>query len=400
MKLKNKHEGFAMKKLLSFFSFLTIFTVISLPLLAQGTNTLAAKTSKTILVTFSVDVELERLAGMFDPTTDSVSVRGTFNDWQNTWMHPTVNNLDVFTATVPIDVELGDSISFKFFITPITWELDYDYPHGNRFIFISQEYYDSGFVEYSTVFNNWYRPLANDCTVLFICNTNGAKIKGMPDGTAFKTLHLFGYTPPLRWPESGWPNSDSSLGIQMYDDGTHGDKLAKDNIFSAQITFQQYSSAVIDYKYSANWGLPENGGSNNNEESEMNRILYVLNGVSNDALEDTFGITRSKYLTKVDSYETPLPASYNLEQNYPNPFNPETKISWQLAVGALVTLKVYDVLGNEVAVLVNEEKPAGIYQVTFNPQQTNNHQQLSSGVYFYQLRAGNFVQTKKMVLLR
>jgi hypothetical protein len=400
MKLKNKHEGFAMKKLLSFFSFLTIFTVISLPLLAQGTNTLAAKTSKTIQITFSVDVELERLAGMFDPTTDSVSVRGTFNDWQNTWMHPTPNNPDVFTTTVAVDAALGDSISFKFFFTPITWEDDYSYPQLNRYITVSQEIYDSGFVEYSTVFNRWYRPLANDCTVLFICNTNGAKIKGMPEGTAFKTLHLFGYTPPLRWPESGWPNSDSTLGVQMYDDGTHGDKIAGDNIFSNQITFQKYSSAIIEYKYSANWGLLENGGSNNNEESEMNRILYIMKGVSNEALEDTFGITRSKYLTNVDSYEIPLPASYNLEQNYPNPFNPETVISWQITVGGFVTLKVYDVLGNEVAALVNEEQPAGTYQVSFNPQLTTNHQQLTSGVYFYQLRAGDFVQTKKMILLR
>lgn len=92
--------------------------------------------------------------------------------------------------------------------------------------------------------------------------------------------------------------------------------------------------------------------------------------------------------------------NFNLAQNYPNPFNPETKISWQLAVGSFVTLKIYDVLGNEVAILVNEEKPVGKYQVNFNAQQTTNNQQLSSGVYFYQLRAGQFVQTKKFVLLK
>ena len=383
-----------MKKLNFTLFILFLIAILSVPLSPQSANTKHNKHFKTIQITFSVNAELQRLAGQFNPATDSVSVRGTFNDWQNTWMHPTLDNPDVFAATVAVDAALGDTISFKFFITPINWEYDYDYPQLNRFILITQENYDSGFVEYSTVFNNWYRPLANDCNVLFICNTNGAKIKGMPDGTAFKTLHLFGNNTPLKWPESGWPNSDSSLGIQMYDDGTHGDKLAKDNIFSAQITFQKYSSAIIQYKYSANWGLPENGGSNNNEESEMNRILYVLNGVSNDALEDTFGITRSKYLTNVDSYEIPLPASYNLEQNYPNPFNPETKISWHIAVGSFVTLKVYDVLGNEVATLVNEEQPAGTYQVSFNQQQ------LASGIYFYQLRAGDFVQTKKMILLR
>ena len=94
--------------------------------------------------------------------------------------------------------------------------------------------------------------------------------------------------------------------------------------------------------------------------------------------------------------EQPLPTEFALEQNYPNPFNPSTKISWQSPVSSWQTLKVYDVLGNEVATLVDEEKPAGIYNVEF----TIDNLQLSSGVYFYQLRAGNYVITKKMLLLK
>lgn len=95
-----------------------------------------------------------------------------------------------------------------------------------------------------------------------------------------------------------------------------------------------------------------------------------------------------------------VPSEFSLSQNYPNPFNPETVINYQLAVNSKVSLKVYDVLGNEVAVLVNEEKPAGKYQVNFNAQQTTNNQQLTSGVYFYRLQAGNFVQTKKFILMK
>ncbi|MBK9098052.1 MAG: T9SS type A sorting domain-containing protein [bacterium] len=90
--------------------------------------------------------------------------------------------------------------------------------------------------------------------------------------------------------------------------------------------------------------------------------------------------------------------SFELFQNYPNPFNPNTVISYQLSVISNVTLQVYDVLGNEVATLVNEEKPAGEYQVEFIPSSINHHP--SSGIYFYQLRAGDFVQTKKMVLIK
>ena len=88
---------------------------------------------------------------------------------------------------------------------------------------------------------------------------------------------------------------------------------------------------------------------------------------------------------------------FYLSQNYPSPFNPGTIISWQLSrklSGSKVTLKIYDVLGREVVTLVNEEKPAGNYSVKFDASR------LSSGMYFYRLQAGNYIQTKKMMLLK
>ena len=88
------------------------------------------------------------------------------------------------------------------------------------------------------------------------------------------------------------------------------------------------------------------------------------------------------------------PSNFILEQNYPNPFNPSTKIRWQSPVGSHQTIKVFDVLGNEVAKLVDEYNPAGSYEVEFNASS------LSSGIYFYQLQAGDYVQTKKMLMLR
>jgi hypothetical protein len=86
--------------------------------------------------------------------------------------------------------------------------------------------------------------------------------------------------------------------------------------------------------------------------------------------------------------------NYNLEQNYPNPFNPSTKISWRTPVGSWQMLKVFDVLGNEVATLIDEYKPAGMYNLQFT---MNN---LSSGIYFYQFKAGDFVESKKMILIK
>ncbi|MDZ7766250.1 MAG: T9SS type A sorting domain-containing protein [Melioribacteraceae bacterium] len=85
---------------------------------------------------------------------------------------------------------------------------------------------------------------------------------------------------------------------------------------------------------------------------------------------------------------------FHLTQNYPNPFNPTTSIEYQVSSSEKVSLKVYDILGREIKTLVNEVKSPGSYEVQFDAPQ------LASGVYFYRLTASDFVQTKKMILLR
>jgi hypothetical protein len=88
------------------------------------------------------------------------------------------------------------------------------------------------------------------------------------------------------------------------------------------------------------------------------------------------------------------PLVYKLAQNYPNPFNPATSITYTLQKDGAVSLRVYDVLGTEVAVLLNEEKKAGEYMLTWNAAS------LPSGTYFYHLQAGEFTQVKKMTLIK
>jgi len=85
---------------------------------------------------------------------------------------------------------------------------------------------------------------------------------------------------------------------------------------------------------------------------------------------------------------------FRLEQNYPNPFNPKTNIGFRIPDFRFVSLKVYDILGINVATLMNEYLSAGEYAVEFNASE------LSSGIYFYQLKAGNYLETKKMLLLK
>lgn len=85
---------------------------------------------------------------------------------------------------------------------------------------------------------------------------------------------------------------------------------------------------------------------------------------------------------------------FGLYQNYPNPFNPSTKISYTTKEEGLVTLRVYDVLGKEIATLVNENKPAGFYEAEFNASK------LPSGMYIYKIQAGSFADVKKMLLTK
>jgi len=121
------------------------------------------------------------------------------------------------------------------------------------------------------------------------------------------------------------------------------------------------------------------------DASASGRVFYRLKQVDFDG--------QFKY-SNIIEVNAGVPKTFALEQNYPNPFNPSTAISYQLPVAGNVSLKVFDMLGKEVATLVNARQEAGAYTVNFN---ANN---LSSGVYFYRLQAGNFVQTRKMMLVK
>ena len=107
-----------------------------------------------------------------------------------------------------------------------------------------------------------------------------------------------------------------------------------------------------------------------------------------------------------DSTATSTPIDFNpitefeLYQNYPNPFNPTTKISWQSPIGSWQTIKIYDVLGNEIATLVDEFREAGRYEIEFPNGESGLALSLPSGVYFYQLRIGNFISTRKMQFIK
>lgn len=131
------------------------------------------------------------------------------------------------------------------------------------------------------------------------------------------------------------------------------------------------------------------GGSNQQSASSVD--------LSEGQSAENVDITEST--TDVEQAGETIPASFNLEQNFPNPFNPETSIKYQLAGQREVSLKVFNMLGQEVATLVNQKQEAGVYRVTWDG--TNRFgQRVASGVYLFQLRAGDFQMTRKMVMMK
>ncbi|MFZ2864087.1 MAG: T9SS type A sorting domain-containing protein, partial [Ignavibacteriaceae bacterium] len=108
--------------------------------------------------------------------------------------------------------------------------------------------------------------------------------------------------------------------------------------------------------------------------------------------------------TIVDPFNNNFPSGFTLGQNYPNPFNPSTTINYSIPSSSFVTIIVYDILGKKVATLVNEEKPMGSYEIEFSADGGSSFggevYNLTSGIYFYRLQAGSFVETKKMIYLK
>ncbi|MFA6597782.1 MAG: T9SS type A sorting domain-containing protein [Ignavibacteriaceae bacterium] len=374
-----------------------------------GTNTFTAfwnvpfipATAKEIQMAFSINMELEKLAGLFDATGGTVELRGDLFGWgPGKAMTASATNVDIYETIQPVMVSVGDKVSFKFWHNnPETWEQDNltDNTQGNRYYVITQADYDNAAAVVEASFNNGSLEtvLNVPANVKFTCNTNGRSIMDAPANTTFETVFIAGSNSPLQWPTGGWPNSDTSKVIFLSDDGTNGDAVAGDKIFTTTVTFPQYSVLKVKYKYGANWGLSTNGGKNDNEAASGSDKTLILGKFSaNTTVVDTFGIIHTTDVTKVEKVGSTVPTAYLLEQNYPNPFNPETSIRFNVPKESFVTVKVFNTLGEEVATLVNEEKTAGVYNVSFK---ANN---LTSGIYFYTIKANDFSSTKKMILMK
>ena len=207
-------------------------------------------------------------------------------------------------------------------------------------------------------------------------------------------------------------NSSFTFNIQYgVTDTVNANAVLEDN------DYVSFKLQLVDYATSEILGEYNNVRFTKSNLSEHNNQDYLVNtkGIGNKTvilklivetnIQPNFALTLensgnaretlNKEIYKEILYNNDkLVTEYALVQNFPNPFNPSTTIKYQLPQDGLVTLKIYDILGKEVTTLINEEKPAGKYEVNFNASQ------LASGVYIYKIQAGSFVSSKKMILLK
>ncbi len=357
---------------------------------------------KPITITFVCNMEFEKVSGRFNPVTDTLTVRGDFNGWSGeTYMEPSDLDPNMYTTTFEDTLGVAANVNYKFAYTGngiTSWESG-----DNRILTITQEDYDAGVATASRTFGDLdiNSVTNNPVTIKFVVDVNGAvsSITGQPF-TDVQNVVLAGANAPLAWPGAGWPDTDSNAVIFMFDDGTHGDATAGDKIYTYELTFPQYSPFSVEYKYGANWGLPSiNTGGNDNENSiGSNHKIMLTTQLLSATVDNKFGVMGDHELidvvTGITEVNSNIPDAYALGQNYPNPFNPSTNINFSIKNPGLVSLKVYNTLGQEVATLLNEEKAAGTYTFSFDASK------LSSGIYFYSITTGNFTATKKMILIK
>ncbi|MHB1685941.1 MAG: S8 family serine peptidase [Ignavibacteriaceae bacterium] len=227
---------------------------------------------------------------------------------------------------------------------------------------------DSDYTAYDTAGNLGY---AN--------HTNSSQNKWV--ATALISSNNYGY-----W---GILNSGGDGGFQIYDGFSFSEKW---QALSSRIGKPKAGPGDISE-------VTSGGPFNISAHDTIDVAFAVAGGYNINDLRTAVEKARLKYrsiLTGINNDNNNVPLTFNLSQNYPNPFNPSTTINFQLAKSGHVSLKVYDILGNQVADLVEEDKPAGNYSVQFFA----GSKRLSSGIYFYRLVTPGFVDTKKMVYLK
>ncbi len=375
------------------------------------------------IVKFQVDLTsyYGTAPGQFDPSKDSIVVMG-LNNWGgwnpdpntfsgNRTLQPVFGQPGMYATTLTFYGPVGDSTAWKVKAYP-----DANFGNGGGYETIAGNRYYT-FVN-DSVNTQLVGPIvpgliiyagtiATDQNITFnvyMGNAVNFYNKQPIDPSKINFVGLKGGIKPIGNWAGNWDVSDT------VDGPTYADTIStlkvmhkvSSNVWSITQKFPAGTpGGTFEFKFGCEYPGADtaNGGSHplDNENGTGINHKWLLQDASTPVvLNYIFGTVDSvgQLPTGIKQSDSKIPMKFELSQNYPNPFNPSTIIKYSVPKGQLVTLKVYNMLGQEVATLVNNQQNAGNYEVTFNADK------LASGIYFYTLNAGSFVSTKKMILLK
>jgi len=255
--------------------------------------------------------------------------------------------------------------------------------------------------------------VARDVTVTFTCDVRPAIYQVMAGDTLYDIQGDVNITNPdeilalgvaINGPATGswgnpvgpdWgPHLMDLENKRMYDDGSHGDAVAGDSIFT--IVFQYFADSmdVVGQEFKFGIGGGDNEGGYGNNHIENIDDTQPASTIASSAWDFD-----NKVPTGIDFLVNKIPTEFALEQNYPNPFNPVTTIEYSVAHLENVTIDVYNLLGGHVATLVDEDQAPGYYKIVWDGKDSKGRK-VGSGVYLYRIQAGSFTKTCKMLLMK
>jgi hypothetical protein len=368
-------------------------------------------------ILFQVDMSVMAEIGIFDVVSDSVQVRGGFNGWSDgdparSKMNQDVIDPNKFFLDVPFtSVEIGATQNYKFYVDLVDaslwvdgWERPLSQGGGNRDIdFEGINNQVAPEVWYDDVDPEWVIEDGKNLSVEFRVDMTPAtdpNLQAVPFDPATDTLYWIGEQPSFVRSQ-GWVDTDNMMVLVLTDPDADLIYTATGDLVDPTFNSFQYR---YGWKNGSNWTL---------EPAGFGDFAYRIRYIGQDAPRsfpvnpwvmpiDTWTNAETKTDQETDPYSSLVsvedpqlnPNTYYLAQNFPNPFNPSTLIQYSVPKTNFVTIKIYNAIGQEVSTLVNREVTAGVHEVNFN---ANN---LSTGVYFYTIKAGDFTSTKKMLLIK
>lgn len=395
---------------------------------------------------FQVNMEVQVLNGSFDPTNEEhfVTVAGGMNGWSTTADTLTLGQDEgIYETTITLPTtSIPQTWGYKFVLNngETVWESvapETPQQGGNRIISVDENSFNATTDSYVAVNNSGNPPFFSDVTLedIFAEETNVvfevdlrpayyhlADSSELPEDVQISgqsgiatSIDFLAANGPLvtggTWETWGVGLGDDA-DLVLNDNGEDGDLVAGDSVWSFTRTFGVAEAKKGTFKFGVNGLDNEAGvGADHNVTIDSDRVSFIFGAVVRadsvyDDLYDPYILATTEGPTVVrrggendngiiiPNEVDEIPGKFALEQNYPNPFNPSTNISFNLPVSSQVTLKVYNILGQEVATLVNGKLSSGLHSVRFDASG------LSSGMYLYRIEAGSFVQNKKMMLIK